>query len=158
MGRPKKNASLTQNLQQKDTMHWNSSTRQHALPPAKLRYDQSNHFPIRMLKTKAMSCQHEGCEKQTVFRCLKCNVVLCIGTRESTNCFYKFHIKISAIQGCETDQEHINKKIDQEPDLQVVELDDPLNVSTSENCKSKLLDNASNFHTNNTSKIYFYNW
>lgn len=141
MGRPRKKGISPQNLEKQDIMHWDANSKSQTLPPAKLRYDQSNHFPIRMLKTKAMYCLHDGCIKQTVFRCLKCNVPLCIGTRESTNCFYTFHIKTVV------NQENV-KKIEEEPDLQVVEFDDPLNVEATEN-------NTSSFNVNINSKCYF---
>lgn len=113
---------------QQDIMCWDFDG-SYPLPKKSIRFDQMNHFPVRVIKTRAMFCQREGCGRETTtFRCLKCNIFLCIGTRKMSNCFYLFHTKTCPEnQQSESDNDD-DAPVEPEPDLQIVEFNDPLNV------------------------------
>lgn len=119
MGRLKKHIAEARKrlLEEKkaDIMHWESGGFSKLSAPA-YRYDQLNHFPIRVLKSRIKTCQREGCEKETLYRCLKCNNFLCIGTRKATNCFFLFHIEASK-ENLSSDSTVITKNKSKNSDL-----------------------------------------
>ena len=57
-------------------------------PATGVRYDQYNHWP-QYAQTRR-TCKLEGCKGITSYICEKCNVHLCIPTKEK-NCFVSFH-------------------------------------------------------------------
>lgn len=125
-----------------EELHWKTQNKSNELPPSVKRFDQRNHFPARVLKTRARPCQHANCDKLSSVRCLKCDVYLCLGTKKETNCYYLFHLeacKENELPVVEEKQQQVDDEMDvdvqpvneKEPDaeLLIVEVPDPLQVA-----------------------------
>lgn len=66
--------------------------RSEALPSHEVRLDRVDHFSEFVKRDSPMKCRLKGCLGKTRFRCMKCNVYLCLQNR---NCFFSFHNNIS---------------------------------------------------------------
>ncbi|KAM4550617.1 piggyBac transposable element-derived protein 2-like isoform 1-T1 [Fundulus diaphanus] len=58
-----------------------------AIPTPKVRSDAVGHWPV--VESGRQRCKLPNCKGQTVFKCSKCNVHLCL--KKSKNCFVEFH-------------------------------------------------------------------
>ncbi|CAF88338.1 unnamed protein product [Tetraodon nigroviridis] len=58
-----------------------------AVPPHELRRDAEGHWPL--VENGRQRCKLANCEGQTVYKCAKCNVRLCLD--RVNNCFREFH-------------------------------------------------------------------
>mmetsp|Transcript_12926 Transcript_12926/g.11714 ORF Transcript_12926/g.11714 Transcript_12926/m.11714 type:complete len:273 (+) Transcript_12926:55-873(+) len=59
-----------------------------------------NHFAVRVkdektlegkIKDKRHRCKYSNCKRKSKFKCLTCEVFLCIGCSDADNCFLQFH-------------------------------------------------------------------
>lgn len=57
------------------------------VPVASVRTDSTGHWPT--VETTRQRCKRPGCKGQTVFKCTKCDVHLCLN--KNANCFVDFH-------------------------------------------------------------------
>lgn len=57
------------------------------IPEVEIRRDQTGHFPV-VMETR-QRCKRPSCKGQTVFKCIKCQVHLCLN--KNSNCFMEFH-------------------------------------------------------------------
>ena len=57
------------------------------IPEADIRRDQIGHMPVVMATRQR--CKRPSCKGQTVFKCTKCDVSLCLN--KNSNCFIQFH-------------------------------------------------------------------
>lgn len=60
-----------------------------SLPTTDVRSDEHGHWPE--LTARRMHCRVPLCKSQSQFRCIKCNVYLCL--TKSKNCFTDYHTK-----------------------------------------------------------------
>uniref|UniRef100_A0A3Q1EXC1 PiggyBac transposable element-derived protein 2-like n=1 Tax=Acanthochromis polyacanthus TaxID=80966 RepID=A0A3Q1EXC1_9TELE len=58
-----------------------------AIPTQEVRSDAVGHWPV--VERERQRCKHPKCKGQTVFKCSKCNVHLCLN--KNHNCFREFH-------------------------------------------------------------------
>ncbi|XP_062256971.1 piggyBac transposable element-derived protein 2-like [Platichthys flesus] len=58
-----------------------------AIPPLEVRSDAIGHWPV--VESVRQRCKLPNCKGQSVFRCSKCNVHLCLN--KNNNCFQEFH-------------------------------------------------------------------
>ncbi|XP_047239310.1 piggyBac transposable element-derived protein 2-like [Girardinichthys multiradiatus] len=58
-----------------------------AIPTLKVRSDAVGHWPV--VESGRQRCKLPNCKGQTVFKCSKCNVHLCL--KKNKNCFGEFH-------------------------------------------------------------------
>lgn len=58
-------------------------------PSAAVKLDTVDHLPVHSGKKEAGRCKENGCKGKSHFRCLKCEVYLCLS--KDRNCFLKFH-------------------------------------------------------------------
>lgn len=59
------------------------------------RYDRVDHFPARDKEASfPQRCKFTGCSRKSQYKCRKCQVVLCISSKDDgDDCFYLFHHK-----------------------------------------------------------------
>lgn len=58
-----------------------------AIPPQEIRSDAVGHWPV--VENGRQRCKLPNCKGQTVYKCAKCNVHLCLN--KVNNCFCEFH-------------------------------------------------------------------
>lgn len=58
-----------------------------AIPPQEVRSDAVGHWPV--VENGRQRCKLPNCKGQTVYKCAKCNVHLCLN--RVNNCFFEFH-------------------------------------------------------------------
>lgn len=127
MYRPlKRTQSSTLSKTDKDNLFWTTISTGRKPPPPEIRFDHTDHVPIRVQQSNGGACQMEGCDKIASYRCLKCNAFLCIGLKKMTNCFYWFHNEAAAERPPPTKKSLDNATVD----LDVIEtpFDDPLSA------------------------------
>lgn len=65
----------------------NTKNDREKLPALNIRYDRYDHLPV-FDPGNSVRCKMPKCALKSVFYCMKCNVHLCI---KSKNCFQDFH-------------------------------------------------------------------